>query len=614
MATEPPTQTGDHDIVGAGRDEIADLRAHISVLENQIVQHEAKIASVLGISTALRATRTESELLALIMNKIALLMAADRSTLFLKDDVSDELWTKITQGHRTIEVRLSVGQGIAGWVARTGQSLNIKDAYRDPRFNPETDSRTGYRTESILCQPMRNQERRIIGVIQVLNKRGGYFTVDDELLLSSIAAQAAVVIENSELYNSMLEANYELNEAREALEQKVAEQDALFEIQRSINQALNLEDMVRRIAERTLSMVSSDVCVTTLRDDSEHVTYLLERKPGGLPDEMISARTADDEGPSALVIKRGVPYLCNDKSACITDSLLASHGVVYHSVVAVPLHSGDEVFGSLELINKRGVSETGGRAEFTDTDLKFLTLLAAQIAPALATTLFRTRKEKADRLASIGQLLSGVLHDFKTPVTIISGYVQLMARQDDPEERSSYAESIKKQFESLNRMTSEVMAFARGESTILIRKVYVAKFIEEVEDLLTHEMKGRDIELEIETSYRRTAKFDEGKMKRVLFNLARNAREAMPDGGTFSINVSADDDSLFFRCSDTGSGVPEDIRHRLFESFVSHGKRDGTGLGLAIVKKIVEEHSGNIDFESTLGEGTTFLIRLPLGD
>jgi signal transduction histidine kinase/putative methionine-R-sulfoxide reductase with GAF domain len=594
------------------RDEIDRLRGEVLRLERLNQRQETRIASILDITTALRARRSEDELLNFIMDKISVLMDADRSTLFLKEERLPELWTKVTQGRRTIEIRVAVGEGLAGWVAQTGQSLNVKDAYKDPRFNPDADLRTGYRTKSILCQPMRNQDRRIIGVIQVLNKRRGYFTVDDESLLSAIAAQAAIVIENSLLYAASLEANYELNSAREALEHKVSEQDLLFDIQRSVSQALNLDQLAEAVARKTLQQVPSTACVLTLRDGSSYQVHALKNNRM----EKLGAhnlRAAGDEGPSGLVIERGVPYLCNDERMCMPDVYLKPLKLPVRSVVAVPLFSADEVFGSLELINKKGVGENGGTAEFSDADLKFLTLLSAQVAPAIATMLFRAQKEKDDRLASIGQMLSSVLHDFKTPVTIISGYVQLMAKEEiNPDQRRDYANAIKRQFEALTTMTQEVLAFARGESTILIRKVFVARFMEEVTEMLEQELRDHDVALTVTTEYRRTAKFDEGKLKRVIFNLARNAMQAMPGGGTFAVSVCAEGDELVFRFADSGPGIPEDIRHRLFESFVTHGKREGTGLGLAIVKKIVEEHRGRIDFESRPGEGTTFEIRLPL--
>ena len=594
---------------------ISDPQEQIRALRALVVQQEAKTTSILEITNALRATRSEDELLMLIMDKISLLMDADRSTLFILDESSKELWTKITQKRRTIEVRLGVGEGIAGWVAETGQSVNIKDAYKDPRFNPDIDYRTGYQTESVLCQPMRNQDRRIIGVIQVLNKLHGYFRVEDELLLSAVASQAAIVIENSNLYHSVLDTNYELNEIRERLEHKVTEQNLLFEIQRSINQALNVDDVIRIMAEKVLRIIPSDACVVTLRKEGQTLSFLVNPvKPNENGCEIKLTRHVDDEGPSAIVIDQGVPYLCNTEDQCPPDSLLAKAGVTIRSVVAVPFFVEEKPVGSIELVNRRGVGESGGHAEFTDTDLKFLTLLVGQVAPALATHMFRERKEKADRLATVGQMLSGVLHDLKTPFAIVSGYAQLMAREEDGADRQDYAERIRLQFDHLNQMTQEILAFARGESTILLRKVYLNRFMDDVEELLTQEFEGRDIDLEMDVRYRRTAKFDEGKMKRVIFNVARNAIEAMPQGGRFRVRVDGDEEAneLIFFFADSGTGVPEAIRDRLFESFVTQGKRNGTGLGLAIVKKIVEEHQGSIVFESEIGKGTTFEIRLPL--
>jgi signal transduction histidine kinase len=314
------------------------------------------------------------------------------------------------------------------------------------------------------------------------------------------------------------------------------------------------------------------------------------------------------------VLGEGIPYLCNSPHQCPTYPELARRGVDCKTVVSVPLVAEEQVFGCIEMINKRGVGADGGPAQYSDTELKFLSLLAGQIAPGIATYLFRARKEREDRLSAIGQMLSGVLHDFKTPATIISGYVQLMARTDDPELRAEYGESIKKQFDQLNQMTGEILSFARGESTILLRKVYLNRFMDDVHELLNQELKSRNIELVLDVQYRRTAKFDEGKLKRAIFNVARNAIEAMRDGGTFRVTVTANErkNQLIFRLSDTGMGIPEDIRDRLFESFVTHGKTAGTGLGLAIVKKIVEEHDGEIEFETAPDKGTTFEIRLPL--
>jgi signal transduction histidine kinase len=209
-------------------------------------------------------------------------------------------------------------------------------------------------------------------------------------------------------------------------------------------------------------------------------------------------------------------------------------------------------------------------------------------------------------------MLSGVLHDLKTPMTIVSGYAQLMAQIDDADQRGQYVEQILKQFDQMSAMTREVLAFARGESNVLIRKVFLHKFLEEIAAHLKHEFAGKEIELEIGAEYRGAAYFDEQKMLRVVHNIARNASQAMSAGGRFRIATHIDRDRLVFEFTDTGGGIPPEMEGRLFELFATSGKKDGTGLGLAIVKKIVDEHRGAITYESQRGKGTTFRIAIPL--
>jgi signal transduction histidine kinase len=135
--------------------------------------------------------------------------------------------------------------------------------------------------------------------------------------------------------------------------------------------------------------------------------------------------------------------------------------------------------------------------------------------------------------------------------------------------------------------------------------------MEELHTQLKHALAGRNIDLTVDPKYRDTAHFDEQKMLRVMHNLARNAAEAMPGGGTLRITTQAEDDTLIFEVADSGGGIPAELEGRLFGLFAS-AKQGGTGLGLAIVKKIVEEHGGTITYRSRRGEGTCFTIRMPL--
>jgi signal transduction histidine kinase len=163
----------------------------------------------------------------------------------------------------------------------------------------------------------------------------------------------------------------------------------------------------------------------------------------------------------------------------------------------------------------------------------------------------------------------------------------------------------------MSAMTREVLMFARGESNLLIRKVYVQKFMDEVEQQLTREFGGKNVALDMKVLYLGAAYFDELKLFRLIHNLARNAAQAMDRGGIFTIIVDTDGPDLVMIFTDTGRGIPESMQGRLFEAFATAEKADGTGLGLAIVKKIVDEHQGRISVDTRAGEGTTFKVVIP---
>jgi adenylate cyclase len=142
-------------------------------------------------------------LLQRVMGEATRMLSAERSTLFLSDEKSGELFSRIAQGDSTGEIRLPNHVGIAGAVFTSGKSVNIPHAYADLRFNPGFDKQTGFFTRSILCVPVANKDGKVIGVTQVLNKRGGPFTVEDESRLKAFTAQVAIALENAKLFEDI---------------------------------------------------------------------------------------------------------------------------------------------------------------------------------------------------------------------------------------------------------------------------------------------------------------------------------------------------------------------------------------------------------------------------
>src|SRR6185295_19100941 len=138
-----------------------------------------------------------------LIGTIRIMLSAERSTLFLNDEKTNELYTEVGEGLGTTQIRFPNHIGIAGMVFKSAQSVSIPHAYADLRFNPAFDKRTGFFTRSILCTPVINKDGKTIGVTQVLNKHGGPFTDGDEARLKAFTSQIAISLENAKLFDDV---------------------------------------------------------------------------------------------------------------------------------------------------------------------------------------------------------------------------------------------------------------------------------------------------------------------------------------------------------------------------------------------------------------------------
>jgi sigma-B regulation protein RsbU (phosphoserine phosphatase) len=165
----------------------------------------SKLSFMVEASKALNSTLDLSELLGRILEVAKSQVEAERGTLFLVDEKAHEIWSLIAHGLEKQEIRLPLGKGIAGHVAQSGEIVLIPDAYADPRFNPEVDKRTGFRTRNILCLPIRNKGGQIIAALQLLNKKQGVFTSEDADFLLTLSGHMALALENAQLHQELLE-------------------------------------------------------------------------------------------------------------------------------------------------------------------------------------------------------------------------------------------------------------------------------------------------------------------------------------------------------------------------------------------------------------------------
>lgn len=158
-------------------------------------RHVERLHLMLEMTHRLMSAPNFATLLQVISETTTQLLHCERATIYLVDEDKRELWSKVALGDDVGEIRIPLGIGIAGTVAVTGTQISLPDAYADPRFNPDVDRRTGYRTRNLLTVPIKARDGRVLGVYQVLNKKGGPFTPEDMQTLAALGSSAAVAIE-----------------------------------------------------------------------------------------------------------------------------------------------------------------------------------------------------------------------------------------------------------------------------------------------------------------------------------------------------------------------------------------------------------------------------------
>jgi serine phosphatase RsbU (regulator of sigma subunit) len=177
------------------------VRAAVEQLEQELARHRR----LMDASVALHTTLDLDELLGLMLDVAKQGVSADRGTVFLVSEDGREIWSRVTTGDRLLEIRLPVGQGIAGTVAKTGETVNLRDARSDPRFDASWDKKTGYVTRQLLTMPIRNRAGAVVGVFQLLNKASGDFDAGDEAFLEALSVHASLAVENAQLHRAAIE-------------------------------------------------------------------------------------------------------------------------------------------------------------------------------------------------------------------------------------------------------------------------------------------------------------------------------------------------------------------------------------------------------------------------
>jgi adenylate cyclase len=344
---------------------------------------------LLEVSRRCAAMHTLDGLLQTLVEMTSRELACDRGTLFLNDAASSELYSRVAQGGLSREIRILNNTGLAGHVFQTGEPIIADDAYADPRFNPTVDERTGYRTRSIICVPVRTLSGDTIGVMQCLNKHEGSFTRADLELLADMTSQAAVALQSQQYV--------------EQIEQIRLKEKAFLQLVSEINSEFDLSNVLVRVVAEAVEMLNAERATIFLHDPATGT--LFSRVFAGsavseirFPSHLGIAGTVFTSAKSI-----NIPYAYADLR--FNPSFDRQTGFFTRSILCVPIvNAENRVIGVTQVLNKKG-------GVFTDEDEQRLKAFTAQIAIALENSkLFddvRRMKEYND--AILESMSSGVV-------------------------------------------------------------------------------------------------------------------------------------------------------------------------------------------------------------
>jgi len=256
---------------------------------------------------------------------------------------------------------------------------------------------------------------------------------------------------------------------------------------------------------------------------------------------------------------------------------------------------------------------TSGAPPGIDTG-RLLSILTLQAATALRNIHLTQERIQFERLSAIGRMIGSVVHDFRGPLTALRGFAGMLTGANLTDgERESYGQYVVEECDRLNQMVGELLEFTRGGSFKLASTAQpVGPYFDALAERLRAQY-GARVGVQLEVDYAGDIHVDAKRMDRALWNLLTNAVQAMPDGGgRLTLRSTRVKDAIVLSVEDDGPGIPEEIRHRVFEPFFSYGKASGIGLGMLTAKKIAEAHGGSLDVTRTDSSGTTVSIHLPV--
>ena len=566
------------------------------------LSHE-QLRRLYQVSNVIHSTLDSQEALQLIVGEAVRLMDAASGSVVLINPTSGILEISASQNLPAAAKRLQlkVGEGVTGWVARTGKPACVGDVTLDPRY---VSVRRGVRSE--LAVPL-EVSGEIRGVLNVDSDRVDAFGSEHLVLLQELAVQAAKVIQKTWLY--------------EQLRLKAHLFESLTSVSRTINSTLNLDEALRAITSEACGLMRARMCSLMMVDETRE--WLDLRASYGAGEAYVKKpRLATGESLLGVVLRRKKPLqLANVQTSTRYQNVEVARLEGLVSLLSVPLLFAGQAIGTLSVYTSRPY-------HFSNEEVSILSALAELSAIAIEKARLYERVvdveeqlRQNEKLSALGLLAAEVAHEIRNPLTVMKLlYHSLNLKFPESDPRAKDTRIIEAKIEHLNKIVEQILDFARTTEPKLA-PVNLNELMDELGLLVRHKLANQNVRLVRDLQADLPAILgDAPQLEQAFLNLILNAAEAMPKGGTLTIRSHAVTEPdmgphvhrVAVEFKDTGAGMTEEMQRGAFTAMLATTKAKGNGLGLAIVGRIIETHRGTLSIKSRLGKGTTIRIDLPV--
>jgi len=499
---------------------------------------------------------------------------------------------------------------VLGDVIAQKSPVHYKDYEHHPNRSKKLDS---YHFKEVLGVPLIVREM-IIGTMAIGSSNPEVHFQQEEIdLLSNFAQQAAIAIGNAKLYEDSLA--------------KIKQLTTLYEIGKTLSSTLDLDDLFKKALELLKDYLGYTACGILLLDRERDELYIKQITGRNLEEVKRYKFRIGIDGIVGWVAKTGellyVPDVSKDSRYIAVEPRIKSEA-------AFPLKVRNQLFGVLNIES----NELNG---FDEEDLKTLSSFASQMSISienaqLFSDLKRTLQElkqaqdkivQAEKLRAMGEMASGVAHDFNNVLAVVLGNIQLLLHQLDrlsPEEIREGLKVIERSSkdgaETIRRIQEFTGVRRDREFVTLSLNEIIAEVVNITQPRWRDQTQKKGIQVELTTQLGDISLImgNPSELREVLTNIIFNAVDAMPKGGKLTITTQPQsEDWVEVRVADTGIGMTEEVKRRVFDPFFTSKGVTNSGLGMSVSYGIIKRHGGEILIESEPGKGTTFVIHLPTG-